>query len=175
MLEKVHLDKIVDLLLSSDNFKVSVPGGYTFTAENGDVYFSNEAAKNIKTIEKVYLSSSFTEIPELGIAISIFDNKYEDFSSNVYKFSIQADLNSAIISGELYVRTKKDGDSYYFGGMTRKLKKLFNDKKIPVSIRSKIPIICDDKGILWVPGFGVRDDGNKDGHHKWITVYKKQF
>ena len=45
--------------------------------------------------------------------------------------------------------------------MTRKLKKLFNDKNIPIAERERIPIFCDASGILWVPGFGVRDDGVK--------------
>ena len=42
--------------------------------------------------------------------------------------------------------------------MTRKLKKVFNDLDIPPSIRGRIPIICDAKGIVWVPGLGVRQD-----------------
>ena len=31
------------------------------------------------------------------------------------------------------------------------------DKKIPIDIRSRIPIICDEKGILAVPFVAVRD------------------
>ena len=46
--------------------------------------------------------------------------------------------------------------------MTRRLKKLFNDRKIPLEKRNNIPVFCDQSGILWVPGFGVRDDGVKD-------------
>ena len=43
--------------------------------------------------------------------------------------------------------------------MTHKLKKLFSDRKIPPSKRRLIPVLCDDSGVVWVPGFGVRDDG----------------
>ena len=105
--------------------------------------------------------------------IKLSDNKNEDFSSNVYKFSIQVQINSAIIIGELRLRTKRDGDSYFYGGMTRKLKKLFNDKGIPPEERAMIPVIADDKGIVWVPGFGVRYDSSEKQNGKWITVYKK--
>ena len=59
------------------------------------------------------------------------------------------------------MRPKKDGDTVYYGGMTHKIKKLFCDNKIPHSKRSLIPILCDNKGVVWVPGFGVRDDGVK--------------
>ena len=59
----------------------------------------------------------------------------------------------------MFIRPKKDGDTVFYGGMTHKLKKLFNDRKIPLSLRKKMPILCDDSGVVWVPGFGVRDDG----------------
>ena len=57
--------------------------------------------------------------------------------------------------------------------MTLKVKKLFNDKKISPEERERIPIICDGKGIVWIPGFGVRDDFASNNNPKWITVYKK--
>ena len=50
--------------------------------------------------------------------------------------------------------------------MTHKLKKLFCDKKIPLLIRKKIPVLCDDSGVVWVPGFGVRDDGVSNENRK---------
>ena len=86
---------------------------------------------------------------------------------------MKVDLSSAIIVGELYIRTKTCGDAYRYGGITRKLKKLFNDKKIPTSERNKLPIICDSKGIVWVMGFGVRDDEPQYKTERWLTVYKK--
>ena len=64
---------------------------------------------------------------------------------------------SATIDSGLYVREKRDGDHYRFGGMTRKLKKLFCDSKLSPEQRRRLPVICDGEGILWVPGYGVRD------------------
>ena len=100
----------------------------------------------------------------------ISNEKVDKSYLNIYKISIQANLSSAIISGSLYLRPKKDGDTVYYGGMTHKLKKLFCDSKIPPSKRSLIPILCDDKGVVWVPGFGVRDDGVKDEDKKDVFV-----
>ena len=97
------------------------------------------------------------------------DKSVKEIYSNVYNFSIQANLSSAIIKGRLYFRPKKDGDSVYYGGMTHKLKKLFNDKKIALSNRENIPVFCDNEGIFWVPGFKVRD--NFDCGEEWyITI-----
>ena len=95
-------------------------------------------------------------------AFSISRGECQNISPNIYNFSIKANLRSAIIKGDLFLRNRREGDCYYYGGMTHKLKKLFNDKKIPLQKRESIPILCDEKGIVWVPGFGVRDDGGCD-------------
>ena len=35
--------------------------------------------------------------------------------------------------------------------------------KVPRSLRDRIPILCDGRGVLWVPGIASRDDGITDG------------
>ena len=157
-LERVHITDI-RRLLSGDNFKYSTPGGYVFSCERGVCRF----LKEIDEFTVHYRQElAFGNNKLIGYDSVITLGKCEEVSSNVYKFSIHADLSSAIIFGSLYVRFRLDGDSYRYGGMTHKLKKVFNDKDVPPSIRGSIPIICDDKGIVWVPGLGVRDDGVKN-------------
>jgi tRNA(Ile)-lysidine synthetase-like protein len=82
-------------------------------------------------------------------------------SANVYKILIQSVLNSVTIFDNLFVREKQDGDAYRYGGMTHKLKKLYNDRKLSPEQRRKWPVLCDEDGILWVPGFGERESQNK--------------
>jgi hypothetical protein len=31
------------------------------------------------------------------------------------------------------------------------------DEKIPLSLRSRIPVVCDNEGIVWVAGLGLAD------------------
>ncbi len=88
----------------------------------------------------------------------VCEKSLNEIYSNVYNFSIQANISSAIIKGRLYFRPKKDGDTVFYGGMTHKLKKLYNDKKISLTDRKKFPVLCDDIGVVWIPGFGARDD-----------------
>lgn len=153
-IEKKQISAIKELI-SGDNFKVSLSSGKLFIAERGKCRFAD--CDDISfSLPEIRLNSGENPIPNTdGI---IFVGECHDSSSNVYKFSIQADLSSAIIVGDLYCRARSAGDSYFFGGMTHKLKKVFNDRGIPPSIRSRIPVICDDKGIVWVPGLPVRDD-----------------
>ena len=60
--------------------------------------------------------------------------------------------------GTLYLRSRQSGDAIRLAGGTKLLKKLFIDRKIPASQRSRIPVICDDLGILAVGGIGVNLD-----------------
>jgi len=173
MPEKVHIDKIFELIKKGGSFEVDIPGNVSFSSKNSFCYIdSKKTANNSHTFEYM-LKEGFNEIPELNIGIAATSDPGIDFSSNVYKISIQVNLRSAIIIGGLSVRTRKDGDSYYYGGMTRKVKKLFCDKKIPIDVRNKTPIITDEKGIVWIPGFGVRDDFPENKTNKWITIYEK--
>ena len=169
--ERVHTQKIIELLNKSTDFEVDIPGGVTFVAKESICYIANKTMEKSKVGFEYELSKGLNVLSDLGIAIAVTSASDEDFSSNVYKKSIQVKLSSAIIVGSLVARSKRDGDTYYYGGMTRKVKKLFCDKKIPQSVREKTPIITDKKGIIWVPGFGVRDDSPKNKTDIWITIY----
>ena len=155
-----HIEKISELLNgTSGDFSYAVHGGF-FVVESGSCKFVKSLPDNEDFSFEI--SGEKTEIAEYGALVCIGGASFVETSSNVYKFSIQADITSAIIEGGLRIRSKRDGDTVFYGGHTRKLKRLFCDAKIPVSKRSLIPILCDDKGVVWVPGFGVRDDRGKD-------------
>lgn len=56
------------------------------------------------------------------------------------------------------IRFMKAGDKFTrFGGGTKSLGDYFTDKKIPVRIRGKIPLIADECGILAVGGVEISD------------------
>lgn len=145
-------------LLIKDNFSYSLIGGSVFICERGDCRIAEaDSSDPYNYLFKLNLGENSLTPYDADFILST--KKVEKTYLNVYKISIQASISSAIIIGSLYLRPKKDGDSVFYGGMTHKLKKLYNDRKIPLSKRKSIPILCDDKGVVWVPGFGVRDDG----------------
>ena len=151
--ERVHIDKIRSLLGGS--FSYDLPGGCSFVSSCGScrVILAGEP-----TSFDFPISRGRNELPEFSAELVISDKKTE-ISHNVYNFSIQADLSSAIICGSLHLRSRRQGDSYRSRGMTHKLKKMLIDAKIPADLRNRVPILCDDRGIVWVAGFGARDDG----------------
>lgn len=60
--------------------------------------------------------------------------------------------------GQVTVRSRRPGDTIRLQGGTKKLKELFIDRKIPAALRSQIPVIVDEKGVLGVYGFGAHLD-----------------
>ena len=144
-------------LLSEDNFSYSLPEGRRFVAEYGVCRVVDDKTRaSCDFTTKLTIGCNFFDEYDSDVVLS--PTKMDDSFLNIYKFSIQVNLSSAIISGDLYLRPKKDGDTIKYGNITHKLKKLFNDRKIPPTLRPFIPVICDDKGVVCVPGFGVRDD-----------------
>ena len=60
--------------------------------------------------------------------------------------------------GDLILRSRRTGDEIRLSGGSKSLKKLFIDRKIPAADRDRIPVICDEQGILGVYGLGVHQD-----------------
>lgn len=58
------------------------------------------------------------------------------------------------ISGQLIVRNWRRGDRVQPLGLSghRKLSDIFIDRKVPVSLRASIPVVCDGEGIIWIVG-----------------------
>jgi tRNA(Ile)-lysidine synthase len=54
----------------------------------------------------------------------------------------------------LSVRGRREGDRFHPFGLdgTKSLKEYFIDEKVPASLRSAVPLVCDRRGILWVVG-----------------------
>ena len=69
-----------------------------------------------------------------------------------------ADVFTVSTVGKVYIRARQSGDSIRLCGGTKSIKKLFIDRKIPAAQRNSVPIVCDDAGIIGIPGIGVNLD-----------------
>lgn len=67
------------------------------------------------------------------------------------------------VQGSLFLRERHEGDLYRAGGITRKIKKLLNERKIPLEERAHLPFICDHAGILFVPSLPPADRARTTG------------
>lgn len=100
-----------------------------------------------------------------GMSVHIIDKKYRIFlrssdgldkEGKIHRKLLKNSFDYDKIVGSLSIRRRNPGDAYHpvgrHGG--KSLKKLFNEARISPEARDRIPILCDDAGILLVPGFG---------------------
>ena len=155
---------------------VSFSGGYDFNVDRDEVFFSksDRVGRHEKNTAQtdfcITLFSGINYLPGQNIVYlddrSDPDTAEKDIKDlkNIYKLYIQEDLASDKIKGTVFVRNRREGDKYRFGGMTRSVRKLMQSKKSSMEERQSTPIVCDGGGICFLPGFPLRDGlGAADG------------
>ena len=115
---------------------------------------------------KINLPSNLFAIVSVGVLKFIDNEKSEvDFSVKIKKiknvnnlFSIN-EIDCDKIVGNWVLRTRQEGDKIRLQnrGVTKTLKKIFTENKVERNLRSKIPVIADEQGIIWVYGVGVAE------------------
>ena len=133
---------------------ISLPHGIEAVIENGNLRFQTKQLKHPYESYEIALSEGETEISQTNCKIVIDSSQT---AKNIYKKSIKITIDSATIKGTLLARNRREGDKILLGGHHKSLKKLFTEKKIPPELRARLPLLCDENGILAVPNVGIRD------------------
>lgn len=184
----VHIADCIRLIRESDRGEICLPGAVSMRLEDGTVRFEPTVrSREVSPFEYVICPAGETicdrtlDFAESGFCIrveSIRSSGEGDGSGiseifldrkNIYKKSIHVTIGFGKIKGTLTARNRRAGDTILLRGMNRRLKKLLCDKKIPE--RDRLPVICDDDGVLFVPGIGARD-GAADKEGVRITVWR---
>lgn len=153
--------------------------------EKGFVAFRDYDALTFKEIEesgkdyKFKIVHGINEIPDSNVVLyleTLEEYKNRQKNNEVKNIKINKLTKNVLIKYNimdtcLYARSRSAGDAYVSGGMTRKIKKHMINEKIPLSIRSRIPVVCDEEGIIWVPGLGLADRlKNQEGELLSLSV-----
>ena len=174
MLERTHVSAILELARGgTSRFSLDVPSGVKVVAEYDALWFARgEKEKRERPDTALSMGLNVLWNGECIIYLSKGrDCEFEKTYSNVYKFFIQADISSAIINGKLYARTRRDGDTYTSRGITKKVKKMLSERHYSAKWRESLPMICDDDGIVWVPGFAARGKNKNNDNMKKLYAY----
>lgn len=139
---------LCDRLVFSHNpsARASFPGGITVRRKYDRLETGCNAAALPLT---VLLPNSSVVLPEYGLTVTC---------TPAEAIINTADTFTICPQGTLYLRSRQSGDALRLSGGSKLLKKLFIDRKIPAGIRNRIPVICDDRGILAVGGIGADVD-----------------
>lgn len=158
-----HIDKLCELICKKGDFEYCLPDKIRVKISDR-VVFSKKSEKTDekdRVAEFEFVLEKGSSVGEaFGFILSLNDIKEQvpPEDGNVYRTLTNEVFINDKIKGTLYMRNRREGDLYRYGKINRKVKKLFCDKKIPKEKRARIPLICDDDGIVWIPGFPPRDD-----------------
>ncbi len=191
-IEEKHISKVIRLAREKQGEStLSIPGGTTAKITRDCVYFvknRDESGYNKTTGEVVFRYPDDGDVFDNGLyRVEFSQNKHnfhqfnDNIDENIYKLSILRTFCFDKIKDVLEVRYRREGDAYVFGGMRRKIKKLFIDRKLSAEEKSLTPIICDREGILLVPPYPLRDGvsvndcvGSTDGEQNLTIIIRKK-
>ncbi len=164
-LSSVHVEAVLALAERKvPHSSLDLPGGMSVVVENGEL----TVRKSVRTERKV-TEKDLGEAP-LSFGVNSFDEKEYDIllldaksfkefqkKENIYKLSIFDKINFDKIKSDVYARTRRSGDAYRARSVTKTVRRMMSEKKLPLEKRDTLPVICDGEGIVWVPGFPVAD------------------
>lgn len=141
-------------------------------------------SNNLLFIETERDKTDYFEIPFIEGEHSILNYKIRVTTQNanvyeIFKKNEQKVLKNLIdygkIIGMAVIRQRKDGDSIRLlgRGCTKSLKKLLQEAKIPPKMREKLFVVADEKGVIFVEGFGVAERVAVDKTTEKITEIEK--
>ena len=99
----------------------------------------------------------------------ISNSEIKNVNINLLKDCISCD----IITCDTMVRTKREGDVFspLGRGITKTLKKLFNELKIPAEKRSSLLLVANGSDVLWIEGIGVSEKAKISGQDNGVYLY----
>lgn len=139
--EAIHIENAYNKALQGG--KTSLPKNYSCVCKNGEF-------KIIKNGENEIL-------PEFKVEITEYDRENFEKNRKINNLLLNNCFDCDKIVGKLDLRTRKSGDSIRLKnrGCTKTLNQIFNERKIPIGLRDKLPVLADEKGVVWVYGFDV--------------------
>lgn len=163
MLEQIHL-RALDRLLDGSDGTCSLPGRVTATLWGGNLTFAPAASFDTppdgwsmpaevgwRTLDRCRATVGI--LPDTKVGENVVES-----DTNIYKLFINRHLNFDKIKGYPYWRMRAPGDKIILHGHHRSVKKLLQEHRIAPVYRARLPILCDDTGIVCLPGVGIRDD-----------------
>lgn len=171
-IERDHINEIISAIRSnSAHCEISV-GGATFVCDRELVFFTADTEKVNFCMPLSMGLNVIDEISAFGLYKNSIDAENDiNKLKNIYKFSIQANINSDKICDNTVLRSRKDGDKYRLNGMTKKAKKLIQSLKLPKQISDRIPFLANADEVLYIPFFKPSDECLKKDNNAYTVVY----
>lgn len=151
-----HIEKILDFLAHGPpQGRLSIPSGLSLVKEYGVLRLEKRRRERLRT-EYSYRFSRQGEltIPEARVKL---ESSCHACSLPVRpRDSLEAVFDLALLPAVLTVRNFRPGDRFHPLGLRgrKKVKDLFIEKRVPLSVRSTHPLLLAGEEIIWIPRYG---------------------
>lgn len=148
--EAKHID---DFLRFVGSGKALVTASATeIVSRDGKIFKKPEQAEQFSV--DFSLDDKKVNLPFCEISVEKYDTK--DLQ-NLNKDMLDNLIDCDKISNTLILRSRKDGDKFTFSKrrVTKTVKKLFNEDKIPPEVRNRMIILDSDGEVAWLRGYGT--------------------
>lgn len=178
-----NVDDVMRLLNKRVNYSsVTLPKGFIAQISGNNLYIANHRVK-ISDAEdlryEIKLSAGENIIYGNNASIHLLLSPTEKEIAEIKNFHKKSTQLSLMLDKICYnsecaltVRNRKKGDAIRFCGVTKKLKKLFNEKGIAVETRNSLPIVCLNDKPLWIPYIAYDDSVKEQQKQNCETMIK---
>lgn len=173
--EKVHIYDVIKIQKGISGKKINLPKNILAINEYGNVKLAiGDAVELQKDIREYTLKVNEENIFPSKNDAFILELKDRDTINNIKGNRFVKYFDYDKIHKAIYFRYRRDGDKIVPIGMSgsKKLKKVFNDCKVPAEKRDEVPIVCFGSEIAWVVGCKVSDMFKIDNKSKKILCIK---
>ena len=175
LLYEILSDVIGDDLILTENLLNNLMNSICSKKPNVVINISNKH-NTIKEYDKLYFdkdihNNDYNINIEKETIIPSGIIKMVDESNNNSNYVTR--LNSKELKMPLYVRNRRNSDRMVVKGISKnkKLKDIFTNEKIPISIRNVTPVVVDsDNNIVWLPGIKKSVFDKKDNEEYDIIL-----
>ena len=173
-IEEAHI-VAVEGILRSGKGKASMPGCVTVEVGQGRMYLSHASATARYPKDKPLNKFPYTGFfGATKFSVTVQDGEIYRNVNNLFANPV---VDYDKIQGQLYVRCRREGDYLHPAGRNvgKTLKKLMNEWRIPANKRASFPIVCDDVGVVMVPGYACDERVAPTDDTKHFLVWHTRF
>ena len=146
-----HIDTVCKLLSSAGDAQVC--GGVSLRVRGGLLQKVAEPCGEWSTEAVI----GDNKLSGYEVNISLCDKNDTINIEKINKHLLDNSVNYDKIKGKLFFSSIREGDKVCLRGrgVTKQLRRIFNEMHVQPELRRSIPVLRDDEGIVWVHGVGV--------------------
>lgn len=167
-ISRVHVEELLGLCRKQTGKQIDLPGELVAVKNYYDISIRPDVeAEEVQEViaeipldmEELFQQTKVIPVSD-DMTISLLVTQVNDENRDVFleKNEYTKAFDYDTISGNLVLGRKASGDVISLKEGRKTLKKFFTDEKIPQDLRKEIPVLKDEKNVLWIIGYRMAED-----------------